>query len=299
MEEHLSREEELRENNNSHIDGVLKEANTGLAVYEIQSEKPLALKLRMASKGFLSITGFDENDLLEENHDVFNALYNNSSDEVITSLISGDNSQDEVRLQMRRKCGEVRKVQTVTQKVLCHCGLFLVKSITDLSVVEETHQKIISKNQVLVEENERLIRQGDAAVNVIESMAEERKKNQARIYTSIVQLLEPAIHNLKLNNFSKKEMVVLLESITLSLSGLGSEKIQSALKVLSAKELEMAHLIRQGYSSKEIASFMNVGHQTVSSYRKNVRKKLGIQNASVNLKEYLVELFDNNDSAQG
>ncbi|MGL1935926.1 MAG: LuxR C-terminal-related transcriptional regulator [Fibrobacterales bacterium] len=295
----MSRADENFDKKYSLLEATVKEANTGIAIYEIKNENPLRLTFFMASKGFLSITGYEEAELLLKAHGLFGELYSESSASIFTALITENSGQNDLQVELTRKCGDVLHVQASAQKVMCAYGSFLVKTITDISELQNMQRKILKKNEQLLEENEKLERQGDAAVNVIESMAEERKKSQARIYTSIVQLLEPAIHNLKFNNFSKKDMVTLLESITLSLSGLGSEKIQSALKVLSAKELEMAHLIRQGYASKEIATFMNVGHQTVSSYRKNVRKKLGIQNASVNLREYLVDLFQKSDSIDG
>ncbi|MGL1903390.1 MAG: LuxR C-terminal-related transcriptional regulator [Fibrobacterales bacterium] len=291
--------EENFDKNYSLLEMAVKEANTGIAIYEIKNENPLQLTYFMASKGFLSITGYEEAELSLKAHGIFGELYSDSSASIFNTLISENRTHDDLQIELTRKCGDIRHVQASAQKIICTYGSFLVKTITDISELQKVQLKILKKNKNLLEENEKLERQGDAAVNVIESMAEERKKSQARIYTSVVQLLEPAIHNLKFNNLSKEEMVTLLESITLSLSGLGSEKIQSALRVLSAKELEMAHLIRQGYASKEIARFMNVGHQTVSSYRKNVRKKLGIQNASINLREYLVELFEKGDSEDG
>ena len=52
---------------------------------------------------------------------------------------------------------------------------------------------------------------------------------------------------------------------------------------ISAKELEIIHFIRDGLRSKEIADEMNLSVETISTYRKRIRKKLGITNKHTSL----------------
>lgn len=59
------------------------------------------------------------------------------------------------------------------------------------------------------------------------------------------------------------------------------------LAVLTGKELRVADLIRMDASSKEIAQIMNISPRTVEAHRENIRKKLGLANAKVNLQGYL------------
>ena len=52
---------------------------------------------------------------------------------------------------------------------------------------------------------------------------------------------------------------------------------------ISAKELEIIHFVRDGLTSKEISDEMNLSVETISTYRKRIRKKFGITNKRTSL----------------
>lgn len=54
----------------------------------------------------------------------------------------------------------------------------------------------------------------------------------------------------------------------------------SALDVLSPREKQVMRLVAEGKSSKEIATMLRLEVQTVRSYRKNLMKKLGVNNVA-------------------
>src|SRR5581483_2526874 len=54
----------------------------------------------------------------------------------------------------------------------------------------------------------------------------------------------------------------------------------SALDVLSPRELQVLRLVAEGKTSKEIATLLDLGLQTVRSYRKTMMKKLGVNNVA-------------------
>ena len=55
---------------------------------------------------------------------------------------------------------------------------------------------------------------------------------------------------------------------------------QPDMNVLSRREIEIVHLIREGMSSKEIALKLDVSLKTVEVHRYNILKKLGLKNTA-------------------
>ncbi len=65
-----------------------------------------------------------------------------------------------------------------------------------------------------------------------------------------------------------------------------SEGREETLQNLTAKELQIAILVKEGFSSKEIAQILNLSKDSIDFYRKRIRKKLGLKGKSVSLNKY-------------
>jgi DNA-binding CsgD family transcriptional regulator len=59
---------------------------------------------------------------------------------------------------------------------------------------------------------------------------------------------------------------------------------------LTSKELDVANLIREGKTTKEIADLLYLSKNTIDFHRNNIRRKLGITNEKTNLRAYLSSL---------
>ncbi|MCC6294051.1 MAG: response regulator transcription factor [Bryobacterales bacterium] len=57
-------------------------------------------------------------------------------------------------------------------------------------------------------------------------------------------------------------------------------KVPDTLDVLSPRELQVLRMVAEGKTSKDIAIVLNLGLQTVRSYRKTMMKKLGVNNVA-------------------
>jgi DNA-binding NarL/FixJ family response regulator len=61
---------------------------------------------------------------------------------------------------------------------------------------------------------------------------------------------------------------------------LDSKPVPSPLEGLSPREMQVLRLVAEGKTSKEIAVMLDLGLQTVRSYRKTMMKKLGVNNVA-------------------
>jgi len=61
---------------------------------------------------------------------------------------------------------------------------------------------------------------------------------------------------------------------------LDAKPAPSALEGLSPREMQVLRLVAEGKTSKEIAVILDLGLQTVRSYRKTMMKKLGVNNVA-------------------
>jgi len=57
-------------------------------------------------------------------------------------------------------------------------------------------------------------------------------------------------------------------------------RTRSPLEMLSPRELQVLRLVAEGKTSKDIAALLDLGLQTVRSYRKTMMKKLGVNNVA-------------------
>jgi DNA-binding CsgD family transcriptional regulator len=54
--------------------------------------------------------------------------------------------------------------------------------------------------------------------------------------------------------------------------------------------MQVASLVKDGKTSKEIADVLNVSETTVNFHRKNLRVKFGLRNKRTNLRSYLMSI---------
>jgi len=104
----------------------------------------------------------------------------------------------------------------------------------------------------------------------------------------------PLLELLKKENLNHPALKILelikekLENITV----LAKQNFSNPFLNLTAIEAQIAILVKEGLSSKEIAQILNLSKDSVDFYRKRIRKKLGLKGSKVSLKNYFQTLED-------
>jgi DNA-binding CsgD family transcriptional regulator len=109
---------------------------------------------------------------------------------------------------------------------------------------------------------------------------------------NVNKLILPYIEKIKmteLDEFQKTYLSIIETNLKDIVSPFSREMSVKELN-LTPKELQVANLTKRGISSKMISQIMNISPKTVDTYRKNIRKKVGLDRKRVNLRSYLLSL---------
>ncbi len=126
---------------------------------------------------------------------------------------------------------------------------------------------------------------------ILEQIQFEKKKIQDNILANVDQIILPAMKRLRRKGSPlDKKAIDILESNLKSITSTFGSRVSEQKMKLSQRELEIANLIKNGMSSKEISEMLNVAFKTVETHRNRIRKKFKLVNKQINLNTFLKEL---------
>jgi PAS domain S-box-containing protein len=127
---------------------------------------------------------------------------------------------------------------------------------------------------------------------VLRKSRDEKIELEEKILSNIKGLILPFINALKnspLNN-EQKSFLNTIESNIANIISPFSRTLSSKYSNLTPREIQIANLIRDGKTSKEIAELIASNKNAVEFHRTNLRKKLGLRNEKKNLRSHLLSL---------
>jgi DNA-binding CsgD family transcriptional regulator len=120
----------------------------------------------------------------------------------------------------------------------------------------------------------------------------DRKGLEESLRSNINLLIAPILSKLKVSQ-SNQERLTYLNILETNLENILSpfvNRLAASYKILTPKEIEVAELVKQGKRTKEIAELMGVSAGTVDTHRNNLRRKLGLNAKTANLRSHLLSL---------
>ncbi len=156
-------------------------------------------------------------------------------------------------------------------------------------------QRLRIKEQTLREQNRRLEHLNDQLLKTNKAMAvlaqnisREREETERRLATQLRGVIMPIVQRLALDHRIGPKIRELETALNHLIDDLisGHSLDSRIVSALSVTELRVASLIRSGLTTDEIARQLNVSTSTVKTHRRNIRKKLKLDDTRVDLRSY-------------
>jgi PAS domain S-box-containing protein len=124
---------------------------------------------------------------------------------------------------------------------------------------------------------------------ILKKRDEDKLTLENKVLTNVRELVIPFLEKAKKNVMDERTSTYLniIESTLSDITSPFARSISIKYSNLTPTEVKVAHLIKQGRTTKEIAELLSVSARTIESYRNNIRKKMGIKNKKVNLRTHL------------
>ena len=163
------------------------------------------------------------------------------------------------------------------------------EEITALKLAEEA----LKKSQEELFEQKQSLEETNIALKVLLKQREgDKYELEKKVLSNVKDLVLPYVEKLKNARLKPKEKT-LVEIIETHLNDVISPLLQSFVNakiLLTPQEMQVAALVKDGKTSKEIANILNVAETTVNFHRKNLRRKFGLTHKQSNLRSYLMSI---------
>jgi PAS domain S-box-containing protein len=121
---------------------------------------------------------------------------------------------------------------------------------------------------------------------------EDRIDLEEKMVSNVCELIFPYLEKLNNGKLPNKEkaFVNIIESNLKDILSPFARSLTSKYLGFTPTEIQVANLIKQGKTTKDIAELSNLSPRTIEFHRDNIRTKLGIKNKKINLRTHLLSL---------
>lgn len=161
--------------------------------------------------------------------------------------------------------------------------------------VRTTIEMALNKHALEIKRREReqkTVADKDIALKEIIGRIEDEKVQLANFFQSNVERsILPLLRRIETAAGSSADHnISLIQERLANIMSPFVSKMERLYGSLSPREIEVSMLIRDGFTTKEIAAVLNTSHETVRHQRKDIRRKLGIGRQKINLNSFLKTL---------
>ena len=127
---------------------------------------------------------------------------------------------------------------------------------------------------------------------LLKRVQQDKTELEARVLANVKALVMPYVEHLK-NDHLNVQQKACLNRVKSNLERIVSpfaHTLSSNFVGLTPREIQVARLVKDGKTAKEIAELLFMSVRTVESHKKNIRKKVHINHTNKNLRSHLLSM---------
>lgn len=240
--------------------GILPEQLIGMKIQELTSDSDLARIIRQADISLLS----HEKSRIE-------------SEEHFTDANGNAHWVLSIRIPLKNEEGDIVQLIGVS---------------TDITQRKQAEDDLKAREGELQMKSKNLEEVNTALKVLLKQREADKKEAEEMFLTNVKDQVIPYVEKLKKSqpNPEQKACIETLEAHMNDIISPFLTSISSRYIDLTPKEIQVASLIKDGKTTKEIALLLNISPGSVDLHRYHIRKKLGINKQDTNLRSYLLSL---------
>ena len=154
----------------------------------------------------------------------------------------------------------------------------------------QTEQKLKKRERELKVKSDNLEEVNTALKVLLKQREEDKRELEEKILANVKEILLPYVDKLKRTKLDEHQLAN-LNVIETNLNNIISPFIRSLTAKyldLTPREVQVATLVKEGKTTKEIAELLHSSTAAVDFHRNNIRVKLGLKNKKANLRTHLM-----------
>ena len=172
--------------------------------------------------------------------------------------------------------------------------LALLQEVYLRRALEEKLNETLAQLETRVADRTRELQETNTALRVLlSSLDDDRKSRDHEIVEQVRGRVLPYLEKVRAQLAGDEAQYVYLELAEKNLNELTSalsDKLTDAFAVMTPTEIEIAQMVMFGKTTKDIAKALSRETSTIDFHRNNIRRKLGLEGRSQNLRSHLLSI---------
>lgn len=257
---------------------------TGAAIFIFQGEDNC-----YANPAAQTITGYSEEEIRTKKF--WELIHPDHRDLVRARGMARQQSEDvptRYAVKILTKSGETRYVEYTGAQIIFQGKPAVLGTAFDITAREVAGEKLRKTTEELQKERKALTEKNVALKQILDHIEQERLNYKDTICRQIDDAIRPFLS--KLNKILPDDSKDDIEGLKSTLDGILAKDVdvyRDNYRKLTPREIEICELIKEGKSSKQMSSILNLSLLTIHKHREQIREKLGLTNKNVNLSSFL------------